>query len=465
MSSNGIPGATARGPVVSKNILAQIAFARRFMRDALTELETIFDTYGETVLLQVGDIKHYFFSNPEHIQDIVLRKAASFHKDRDYKDPNAGLARFLGNGLLTSDGEFWKRQRRLVAPALHTRRIEAYADTMVQYTQDMLRDWARRTNSTIDVAEEMTQLTLLIVGKTLFNADVKAAVQQVGAAVEVIQHAGGVSDMIPKWVPLPAHLRERRVLRELNELVYGIIRERRASGGDSGDLLSMLLLAQDDDGSHMTDQQVRDEFLTLFLAGHETTSNTLNWTWMLLAQHPQAEAKLHAELDTVLAGRAPTLQDLQALPYTEMVIKESLRLYPPAWGFGRMAIEDVQVGEYAIPNGASVGVSVYRTHRDPRWWDNPHEFRPERFSPENEAAIPRYAYLPFGGGPRICIGNSFAMMEARLLLAAMAQHYQLRLAPGQVVKPEAHITMYPRGGLPMRLEARVPVVKPEAVME
>ena len=255
-------------------------------------------------------------------------------------------------------------------------------------------------------------------------------------------------------MPTPQKFRADRAVRELDRIVYGMINERRASGEDKGDLLSMLLLAEDEDGSRMSDKQARDEAVTLFLAGHETTANALNWTWYLLAQHPEVEAKLHDELDTVLAGQPPTLDDLKRLPYTEMVMKESMRLYPPAWSFSREALEDIQLGDYTVPKGSVVAILGYLTHRDPRWWDAPEAFMPERFSEENEANIPRYVYIPFGGGPRICIGNSFAMMEARLLLATIASRYRLALSPGQKVEPQPLITLNPKNGLPMTLRVR-----------
>jgi len=257
---------------------------------------------------------------------------------------------------------------------------------------------------------------------------------------------------LPGWVPTPAEFQIRQSLADLDDTVYRLIRERRQSGEDRGDLLSMLILTEDENGERMTDQQVRDEAVTIFLAGHETTANTMNWTFMLLAQNPGVAAKLHAELDTVLGGRLPTLEDLRNLPYTEMVIKESMRLYPPAWGVGRVATVDTEVMGYTIPRGASIGVSFYHIQRDPRWWDDPQTFKPERFAEGGEHR--KYTYLPFGGGPRVCIGNSFAMMEAQLLLATFAQQWTFDLLPDQVVVPEPRITLYPRDGLPMRAYQR-----------
>ncbi len=397
------------------------------------------------------------------MHEIMVTKSASFYKDRDLKNQKVGLARFLGNGLLISDGEFWKRQRRLAAPALHAKRIAAYADTMVDYTLTMLDGW--NDGARVDVSKEMTALTMKIVAKSLFDADVSGIVQQVGDSLKVVQETGGAPPLIPGWIPTPMELSKRRTRKTLDDIIYTMIENWRKIGEDKGDLMSMLLLAEDEDGKHMSDQQARDEVVTLFLAGHETTSNNLNWTWVLLAQNPEVEAKLHEELDSVLEGKPPTLADLERLPYTEWVIKESMRLYPPAWIIGREAIEDVQIGDYFMPKGTQVNCVFYFAHHDPRWWDAPQQFRPERFSPENEENINKHAYTPFGGGPRVCIGNSFALMEARLLLATIAQRYRLSLSPGQVVEINPKITVNPKNGLPMTLHARERISPPTPVHE
>ncbi len=443
------------GPPPVKGLINQLRLFNDIHGNMIGYFDRLFEQYGDFFVVQIGEGRMFMVSNPEAIYEILVEKPKQFYKGSDYRNRQNGLARFLGNGLLTSDGEFWKRQRKLVAPALHARRIEAYADTMIEVTERMLESWRGRTE--LDVDQEMMHATLQIVAKSLFNADVHEDADRVGAALTVIQHAMGGMTLIPAWMPTPGKIRTNRAVRALDDLMYGLITERRRSGEDYGDLLSMLLLARDDNDKGMSDLQVRDEAVTLFLAGHETTANALNWTWLLLAQNPDAEARLHAELDAVLGGRAPTLADLKQLPYTEMVVKESLRLYPPAYSFGRMAIEDASIHGYDIPANSDVNVFSWVTHHDPRWWDQPDQFRPERFSPENEPNIPRYAYLPFGGGPRICVGNSFAMMEARLMLATMAQHYQMRLTPGQTVELDPLITLRPRGGLHMKVEAREPI--------
>ncbi|MBZ0287035.1 MAG: cytochrome P450 [Anaerolineae bacterium] len=440
------------GPPPAKNIIQIIQLMSVFRGNTLEVFRNFQNQYGDTYMLQFGEGRGYITSHPDLMHEVLVTKAASFQKDRDMKNRKTGLARFLGNGLLTSDGEFWKRQRKLAAPALHAKRIANYGETMVDFTLKMLDGW--RDGQQVDVAHEMTNLTMMIVAKSLFNVDASSVAERVGAAVEVIQGLAGPAPLIPPWVPTPSELRKRRARVELDEIIYGLIRDWRAKGQDNGDLLSMLLLAEDDDGAHMTDEQARDEIVTLFLAGHETTANTLNWTWTLLAQHADVEAKLHEELDRVLGDRPPTLADLANLPYTEMVIKESMRIYPPAWIVGREAIEDVEVGEYFVPKGSQINLVFYFAHHDPRWWDAPEAFRPERFSPENDTSINKRAYIPFSSGPRVCIGNSFAMMEARLLLATIAQHYRLSLTPGQTVAMNPMITLNPLGGLPMTLHAR-----------
>jgi cytochrome P450 len=450
------------GPAPITSVFGVLRFFRRFQQDAIAVISEGFQQYGDLHVIRVGEVTQYQLAHPDHLHTVLVKEAAKFGKDTDYTDPKRGLARFFGNGLLTSNGEFWKRQRKLMQPAFHHRRIESYAETMTDKTLTMLESWP--DGAVIDVDQQMMQATLLIVVKTLFDTDAGTDIKRVSHAMDVIQEYVGSPHLLPAWIPTPLELRARRALRDLDDVVYRLIRTRRAEASQ-GDLLSMLLEARDEDGNGMTDRQLRDELVTLYLAGHETTANTLNWTWVLLAQHPEIEAKLHAEIDTVLQGRAPTLADLKSLPYTEMVIKESMRLYPPAFSFGRAALEDVEVGGYTIPQGATVGIMSFITHRDPRWWGaDADQFRPERFSPEREGDIPKYAYLPFGGGPRICIGNMFAMMEAQLMLATIAGRFTLRLTPGQVVQPDARLTLRPKGGLPMfvqRRQPRVPTPQPE----
>ncbi len=441
------------GPPQIKGIVNTLRFFHEVDGDFLAYARRKMAVYGDFFQLDFGGERLYMVADPDAIYEVLVTKNAQFYKGKQYRDRQRGLARFLGNGLLTSDGEFWKRQRKLTAPALHARRIEAYAETMVSVTERTIGRW--HDQETLDIDQEMMHATLEIVAKSLFNVDMEGRdADRIGAALTVIQHHMGGFTLIPNWVPTPGKFSTNRAVRDLDQIIYEIIAERRRINEDNGDLLSMLLLARDEDDKGMNDEQVRDETVTLMLAGHETTANALNWTFKLLSENPDVEAKLHAELDAVLGGRAPTLADLKALPYTEMVVKELLRLYPPAYSFGRMAIEDTTIAGYDVPANTGINIFTFVAQRDPRWWNDPERFDPERFSPENEPNIHHYAYLPFGGGPRVCIGNSFAMMEARLMLATIAQQYQLRLIPGEVVELDPLITLRPLNGLQMRVEQR-----------
>ena len=439
-------------PDVGHSKVEQFLTYRRFLKDPLTRVTRWMADYGDIIHYKTGDRHQYMTANPEMIREVLVRQSHIFIKGPDYTNEKTGLARFMGKGLVTSNGDFWKRQRRLVQPAFHTQRITAYADTMVDYTLERMADW--RDGQVLDVDKEMMQLTLMIVGRTLFDADASTTANQVKKAVDVVQKASNTANLLPGWVPTPLRIRSRRANAMLDRIVYGFINQRRATGEDRGDLLSMLLLSEDEDGERMTDEQVRDEAVTLFLAGHETTANALNWTFWLLAQNPGAEARLHQELDTVLQGNRPTLPDLKRLPYTDMVIKESMRLMPPVWSIGRVNREATEIMGYSFPEWSGTQICIYLAHRHPDIWERPNDFLPERWAAESIDEIPKYAYLPFGGGPRVCIGNSFATMEANLLLATMAQRYRMRLINGVDIVPQPFITMFPRDGLPMQLEKR-----------
>jgi cytochrome P450 len=434
-------------------------------RDALGFLLNSAQTYGDVVRLPLGPATGYMVNNPDLIHELLVDQADKLNKSALDKEV---LGEFLGNGLIISDGDFWKRQRKLVSPAFHRKRIETYAQMMVDYTLRMLDGWS--DGQTMDVEEAMLGLTRAIITRTLFNTELSDANDKLNAALTVFQKTSEVeyrlNFAVPDWIPTSNNRQRRQAAKVLDTLILGIIAERRASTSedgvvnDAGDLLSMLLTAQDEDtqesgkfGGQMTDRQVRDEAATLFAAGHETTTNALNWTWYLLSQNPEVEACLHAELDEVLAGRAPTLDD--RLPYTEMVIREVLRLYPPAWLLNfRQPIADVTVGGCRIPKGSLIFLSPYVLHRDPRWFEQPERFWPERWKNDLEKRIPRYAFFPFGGGPRVCVGNAFALMELRLVLATAAQRYRLRLEPEQQVEPAPLITLRPKNPLRMRAEKR-----------
>jgi len=408
-------------------------------------------TYGDITGLRYLNFRVCFINHPELIEDVLVNHARKFHKSRILR-----ASKFLfGEGLLTSEDSFWLRQRRLAQPAFHRARIAAYAETMVAFTERALEGW--HGGETRDIHAEMMRITLQIVGKTLFDADVTRDAKEVGESLELLLELAAdfrATLLIPIWVPTPTNIRKARAVKKLEAIIYRIIAERRKSGRDAGDLLSMLLAVQDEDGSRMTDKQLRDESITLFLAGHETTANALSWTWWLLAQHPEVEQKLHAELAAVVGGRAPTLDDVGKLKYTELVLTESLRLYPPAWGMARITTEELELGGYRLAKGTGVSFSQWVMHRDARWFDRPEEFVPERWADGLARRLPRFAYFPFGGGPRQCIGNAFALMEATLVLATIAQRYRFRLVEGHPVVPLPSITLRPRHGIPAVLEAR-----------
>jgi cytochrome P450 len=419
--------------------------------DPLKYFTGLMREYGDLVSLRVLNFRILLLNHPDHIEDVLVNHPRKFIKGRVLK----ANKRVFGSGLLTSEGDFWLRQRRLAQPAFHRVRIAGYASTMVKYTERLLHEW--QDGEERDIHKEMMRLTLQIVGKTLFDADVEGDAHDVAKSMELLLELGADfrrTVLIPNWLPTPANLRLEGAIRKIEKVLYRIIAEKRASGRDAGDLLSMLLAAQDEDGSRMTDQQLRDEAITLFLAGHETTANTLSWTWWLLAQNPAVEAKLHVELRSVLGGRTPSLDDLPKLVYTNHIITESMRLYPPVWGTARTAIEDHEIAGYSVPKGSGVSFAQWTVHRDARWYDAPEEFRPERWEGDLLKRIPRFAYFPFGGGPRQCIGNSFALMEAALVLATIAQQYRFRLVEGHPVVPLASITLRPRYGIRAVLEAR-----------
>ncbi len=424
-------------------------------RDQPLDLLVRATQYGDLVRWRFGWMWFYQANHPDMIHDVLVKRAASFHKTPRIKQV---LGAVLGEGLLTSDGEEWRSHRRLVQPAFHSSRTEGYGEVMTAYTEAMMRDWT--TGGEYDMRHEMMKLTLGIVAKTLFDADLEDDLsERVGRAVTVAQEHGNEQFRrlltLPRWVPTAGNRRSQAAVEDLDSVLSGIIRARRASGEDRGDLLSMLLMARDEEsGEGLTDGQVRDEAMTLFLAGHETTAVALTWTWVLLDQHPEVRQRLEDEVDNVLQGRRPAVRDLPNLPYTRQVIQEAMRLYPPAWTIGRQAVEPVDIGPYHLEPGSIVLVSPYAVHRQPEFFPAAETFDPDRFSPEREAELPRYTYIPFGGGPRICIGNDFAMQEARLILAAMVQKVRLALVPETDLTPEPLITLRPKHAIMMRLTRR-----------
>jgi cytochrome P450 len=406
--------------------------------------------YGDVFGMRIGNFRTIFINHPDLIEDVLVNHSRKYHKGRILQ-ANKYL---FGEGLLTSEGDFWLRQRRLSQPAFHRERISAYAATMAEYTEQLVATW--RDGEERDIHEEMMQLALRIVGKTLFNADVTQDAKEVGETLDVLLHLAanfGRTILVPLWVPTPRNLRAKLGIWRLEKVIYRIIANRRTNGGDTGDLLSILLQAQDEDGTRMNDRQLRDETITLFLAGHETTANTLSWTWWLLAQNPSIEKKFHEELDGVLGGRVPTVDDLPKLTYLNYLLTESLRLYPTAWGMARLAIEEHEIAGYSVQPGNGVAFAQWVVQRDARWYDAPLEFRPERWGNGLTRQLPRFAYFPFGGGPRQCIGNTFALMEASIVLATIGQKFRFALLPGHKVDPLASITLRPKNGIRVRLEA------------
>jgi cytochrome P450 len=422
-----------------------------YSRDPLSFMPTLQRDYGDIVTMRYYNFRVYFVSHPDYIEQVLVTDNRKFIKGRILRKNK----QLFGNGLLTSEGDFWLRQRRLAQPAFHRGRVASYADTMVRYASRIASEW--RDGEERDIHAEMMRLTLSIVAKTLFDADVDREAKRVGHALEAIMNLN--SDfrkliLTPTWLPTPRKIRATIATAKLNRIIYRFIDERRESGIDNGDLLSMLLAARDDDGSRMTNRQLRDESITIFLAGHETTANALSWTWMLLAQNPAVETKLHEELDRVLGGRTPAIEDLANLRYTGQIVTESMRLYPPAWGMARVAIEDTEIAGYPIAKGCGVSLAQWVVHRDARWFDAPTEFRPERWDGDLLKRLPRFAYFPFGGGPRQCIGNNFAVMEATLLLATLAQQFRISLTPGKEIIPSASITLRPKTGIWGKIEKR-----------
>ena len=422
--------------------------------------------YGEVVYFKIGPRHGYLITNPADIRHVLQDNARNYRKSPLYDK----LRVLLGNGLLTSEGDFWLRQRRIAQPAFHRQRIAALAGVMAEAAREAAAQWTAmaQAGQPVDVDEEMMRLTRTVVLRTLLGADLGPFSDTVDEAWRILnEHIGesfwslGLMD----WWPSAKKRRFQAARAVLRGAVDHVIAARRrrpslgaealAEAAESADLLSMLMSARDEDtGEAMTDEQLRVEVTTFLLAGQETTSLALTWIWYLLSQHPAAQRRLEDEIDTALGDRPPDYTDLVNLPYTRMVIDEAMRLYPPAWGFSREAIGDDDVGGYRVPRGWLVFVIPYVLHRLPAFWENPEAFDPERFTPERNADRPKFTYLPFGAGPRQCIGNQFALIEAQLVVATLAQRFRLHLAPGHRVDPWPLITLRPRFGMPMVVERR-----------
>ncbi len=427
---------------------------REFNRDSLAFIERLQREYGDIVWTRFLYVPAIFLYHPNEIEYVLSTNPRNFKKSLTLR--SNFFQRLVGNGLLTSEGEEWKRQRRLSSPGFHRERIATYADTMVEYSRRMISAWD--DGDTRDIHRDMTRLTLEIVVRCLFSADVSNELDEVGATLkEVVKPFASQATL--KWIlnnrlPTPYHVRFHMLARKIDKVVYRIIAERRASGKDEGDLLSTLLAAHDEDGSQLNDRQLRDEVMTLFLAGHETTALTLAWSWYLLGTHPEIAKKFHDELDQVLGDRHPTFADLPRLKLTDQIVKESMRLYPPAYGLGREVIADCEIGGYQIPTGTQVFMFQWTTQRDARFYDEPLHFKPERWTPEFEARLPKYAYFPFGGGPRACIGASFATMEIVLVLATIGQKFKLELVPDHRVEIYPAMSLRPKDGVKAIVHSR-----------
>ncbi|GIW88374.1 MAG: cytochrome P450 [Isosphaeraceae bacterium] len=419
-----------------------------YLRDPIGYLTQTARDHGDLVRLRLAHAVVYLISHPTLIDQVLRQRADAMRKDIVTR----ALGPLVGQGLLTSEGEVWRAQRRLIQPAFGHQAVARYGAAMVALAERMLDEWTE--GATIDLHETMTRLTLAIVGKTLFDAEVGGEAEAVGHALEqVMRFYLGPGKWFPtlRYAPLPAANAYRRAIAEIDRVIYQIIADRRRTQTDRGDLLSRLLAATDETGSRMDDRQLRDECVTLFLAGHETTALALTYALTLVARHPEVGERLRLEVRDVLGNRPPEAGDVPRLTYTEAVIRESMRLYPPAWGIAREAIAEVEIGGHRMPPGTQFFAVQWIVHRDPRWFDQPEAFRPERWADDLVRRLPRCAYFPFGEGPRICIGNHFAMMEAVLVLASIVRRFRLEPIDSGPIRVIPSITLRPRDPLRVRV--------------
>jgi cytochrome P450 len=436
---------------------------RKIKQDVLGYYADLHRCYGDVVCLRLGPYRTYAFFHPDAVREVLVAKAKQFQR---FQRPMQVLAQWNGNSLLIAEGDEWLRQRRMVQPAFHPRRFERYASDMVSRTRSCLDRWLKTVETTgnieTEIGSEMTGLTLEIIAKTMFDSQISAQTSDLGKAVAILSEIA-VKEMespwnLPDWLPLPKKRRKRWAMQCLDETVRRFIRDRRVSGEDRGDLLSMLLLAADEegDGARFTDEQARDQCMTLLIAGHDTTAAGLTWFFYCLAREPAFAAQIHAELDAVLGGRDPAAGDLPRLSCCARAGKEALRLFPPAYAlFMRQALADVEIAGYTIPRNSLVQLFPYICQRDPRWFPQPEAFDPDRFLPDRERGLPAFAYFPFGGGPRVCIGNTFATMEMTLVAATLLQHLRVELAPGQTeARPAPLMSLRPTEEVRLRWTRR-----------
>jgi cytochrome P450 len=421
--------------------------------DALATLENWAHEYGDIFFYRAVGLRVCYPTHPDYIEDIVVKRNHNFVKGIGMRVNPL----FFGKGLLTSEGELWRRQRHLMQPAFHRRQIGRYAKVMVECTQEVLSRW--RPGEVRDLHSEMGHLTLEIIARVLFNLDFTDHLELLGATARAF-HArtarGPALVHAMRYLPTPTNLRYLWAVGRLEKVIYQIIRDRQASGRVGDDLLSTLLQVRDEDNQAMSDRQVRDELMTLIGAGIDTTTLTLSYVWYLLAQHREAEARLMTEIDAVLGDRPPEVEDLPRLTYTEKVVKEAMRLFPPVWAFVREAIEAFEIGGYRLPSRTNFVLCPWIVHRDPRFYEQPHAFLPERWTEEFARQLPKFAYFPFGGGQRTCIGASFARMQTSLMLVTMAQRFRLSLAPRFKLQLLPTITLQPKHGISVVLQDRLP---------
>lgn len=427
-----------------------------FKKQPLESLSTWWRQHGDALRFRLGPKTLYLFSHPDLAEEVLVKQSDGFVKVYDPQRPT-GLALVLGNGLVTSSGDVWKRHRRIIQPIFQRSRIAKMADRMAHVGEQRLAAWQDHAGATIDIAAEMMQLALEVISQTMFSTSMTQHIDRISHALQVsIKYAfDSFSNplFLPQWIPTARNREFGSVMQFMDGLMYGMLAERRRSGMHHDDLLDLLLQARDEEtGEGLSDQELRDEALTIFAAGHETTANALAWTWYLLATHPEARASFHDELDRVLQGRTPSADDLPHLPYTRALFEESLRLYPPAPAVQRKTAAHTTVGGISLPEGAFVLVGTYNLHRHPDYWANPDQFIPERWL-GNEPPTSRYAYMPFGAGPRTCVGLHFASVEGVLLLALIGRLYDLELAQ-EKVEPHLMVTLRPKGGIRMTLRPR-----------
>ena len=431
-----------RGNPVLGNLL-------QVQRDRLGLMQAAVREHGDAVRLRMGPKTLFLFNHPDHAKHVLAENHANYRK-------GIGLVharRALGDGLLTSEGEQWRSQRRAVAPVFQRERISQAASVIVEETDRLLARWRARPGETVDLVAEMTRLTLGVLGRSLLRVDLGSS-EPIGRAFEAVQDQAMFEmvtlSVVPPWVPLPRQLRFRRARRELDRLVGRLVSGRAGADPTADDLLARLLRSTGEEPDPSARRrQLRDELVTLLLAGHETTASTLGWTCYLLERHPEVYRRVHLEAVEVLGDRLPGYQDLTRLPYTTRVIEEAIRLYPPVWMLTRRAVDHDRIGDYRVPAGSDVLICPYTLHRHPRFWDDPDSFDPDRFTPERAAARPRYAYIPFGAGPRVCVGSHLGVMEAVLVVAMVAREFRLRRPSGAPVVPEPMLSLRLKGGLPM----------------